>query len=33
MVSKEELAPHVEDISRALGIEKVQKQNIDIEKE
>ena len=33
MVSKEELAPHVEDISRALGIEKVQKQKIDIEKE
>ena len=33
MVSKEELAPHVEDISRALGNDIVTKQKIDIEKE
>jgi len=33
MASKEELAPHVEDISRALGNDIVKKQKIDIEKE
>jgi replication factor A1 len=33
MASKEELAPHVEDISRALGSDIVKKQKIDIEKE
>ncbi|MBM4250054.1 MAG: hypothetical protein FJ149_11665 [Euryarchaeota archaeon] len=33
MVSKEELAPHVEDVSRALGNDIVKKQKIDVEKE
>jgi len=33
MASKEELAPHVEDISRALGNDIVKKQKIDVEKE
>lgn len=33
MVSKEQLAPHVEDISRALGKDIVKKQKIDVEKE
>ncbi|MGQ9582328.1 MAG: hypothetical protein ACUVV6_02290 [Thermoplasmatota archaeon] len=33
MVTKEEMAPHVEDIARALGKERVLKEGIDIEKE
>ncbi|MEM2869327.1 MAG: hypothetical protein QW379_02765 [Thermoplasmata archaeon] len=33
MVTKEELAPHVEDVARALGKDRVLKEGIDVEKE